>query len=350
MNNQPFFSIGLPVYNSSKWVGECIDSILNQNFDDFEIICVDDGSTDNSLDILNGYAKKDSRIRVISRDNDGPSTARNTLIKASNGKYIYMIDSDDVMCENVLPQVYDIIVKDNYPDVVETGYIKNHTFNGKTNILHYLPEKPYTPQEYATPALTGDEFAVSLWLDNKLSAWASTKFIRNDFITANGIMYQCKYFAREDADFSIRLFRKAKTISIAPFHSFIYFLPREGSISTVFSYKAFKSIICYYIDFFSDLEFWKLSDGIRARVAEKKLQIYADNRDYLISMPHNGKSIAEILKTAEMVEHFAGKEINKLPLPSGQNGIICRLFRLIGIKNTMSLLCRYLKLKGIVKE
>ncbi len=97
MENSPFFSIGIPVYNTAKWVGACIESIQSQDFDDYEIICVDDGSSDDSLAVLDLYAKKDNRIRIVSRENGGPSTARNTVIMHATGRYIYMIDSDDTM-------------------------------------------------------------------------------------------------------------------------------------------------------------------------------------------------------------------------------------------------------------
>ncbi|MBP1554061.1 MAG: glycosyltransferase, partial [Oscillospiraceae bacterium] len=128
MSKSPFFTIGIPVYNMEKWVAACLDSILCQDFADFELICVDDGSRDSSLEILNSYAAKDSRIKVIHKENSGVSLTRNAIHANARGEYIYAIDSDDVMCENVLSAVYDIIVKNNYPDIVQTGCIKN--FNG----------------------------------------------------------------------------------------------------------------------------------------------------------------------------------------------------------------------------
>jgi len=94
----PLVSIIVPVYNSSKYLHECLDSIVNQTFKDIEVICVNDGSTDNSLDILNEYALKDERLRVISKDNSGSgsvATARNMGFDYSNGKYVQWLDSDD---------------------------------------------------------------------------------------------------------------------------------------------------------------------------------------------------------------------------------------------------------------
>ena len=350
MNKQPFFTIGIPVYNTAKWVGDCIDSILTQNFDDFELICVDDGSTDNSVEILNSYAAKDSRIKVITRENDGPSTARNCILKEARGVYIYLIDSDDTMCPDVLPQAYAKIIEDNYPDILQLGLTKDHTFKGNRTVYDWMPQAPFTPSEYSDPPLTIEEYAIQMWIDNKVRAEASSKFIRNEFVSRNGIAYQAVYYAREDADFAFRLLRKAKTVSILPISAFVYYLPREGSISTVFSYKTIKSIICHYDDFYNNLEFWDLSDKYRALAESKKAEIYSLYRNYLFELVESGKSKEEIVRTARMVEKLAGRKIKKLPLPKGQSGIICLMFRIIGIENTISLLYTYLKSKGVIKN
>jgi len=345
MNNQPFFTIGIPVYNTGKWVGACIDSIYAQKFDDFELICVDDGSHDNSLQVLQQYEANDERIKIISRDNGGPSTARNSIIKAARGKYIYMIDSDDTMCENVLWQAYNKIAEDDYPDILQLGLLKNHY----STIREWMPTAPFSPQEYGLRDDQRDEFTLNLWLDNKIRAEASSKFIRSDFLTSSGIMYHSTYCQREDGDFAVRLTRKAKTISILPIHSFTYYLPREGSLSTTFSYKSYKSVISYYRDFFEELEFWDVSDDMRKRLDAEKARQFTEHRDYLLMIFDGSKSRAEILAEAAMVERLAGDYIKSLPLPKGKNGIIFFICRIIGIEKTMNLLYSFLKLKGIVK-
>ena len=93
----PAVSVVIPVYNVAPWLGECLDSIRNQTLDDIEIICIDDGSTDDSADILQRYASADSRIRVIRQDNSGISETRNVGVRASSGKYLFFMDSDDVL-------------------------------------------------------------------------------------------------------------------------------------------------------------------------------------------------------------------------------------------------------------
>lgn len=90
-------SVIIPVYNTGEYLRNCLDSIINQTFKDFEIICMNDGSTDNSLEILEEYQKLDSRIKVFSQDNQGQGAARNNALKHVSGKYTYFMDSDDTL-------------------------------------------------------------------------------------------------------------------------------------------------------------------------------------------------------------------------------------------------------------
>ena len=89
----PKVSVIIPVYNTEKYLEECLNSVENQTLEDIEIICVNDGSTDKSLEILNNHANKDSRIKVISQENGGLSHARNTGMKIAKGEYITFLDS-----------------------------------------------------------------------------------------------------------------------------------------------------------------------------------------------------------------------------------------------------------------
>ncbi|MBE6501043.1 MAG: glycosyltransferase [Methanobrevibacter thaueri] len=88
-------SVVIPVYNVEKYLKECLDSVCNQTLENIEIICVNDGSTDSSLDILNDYAERDGRIKIISQSNRGLGASRNTGLREASGKYVYFLDSDD---------------------------------------------------------------------------------------------------------------------------------------------------------------------------------------------------------------------------------------------------------------
>ena len=119
-------SVIMPIYNSEKYLKEAIDSVLNQSFKDFELICINDGSTDNSPEILENYRKKDKRIKIINQKNQGLSAARNKGLKNSNGEYIYFIDSDDYISKNTLKELYQN-ARINDSDIV---LYKKARFNG----------------------------------------------------------------------------------------------------------------------------------------------------------------------------------------------------------------------------
>ena len=117
----PKVSVIIPVYNTQPWLRECLDSVLCQTLGDFEVICVDDGSTDQSGSILQDYAAKDSRFHILSQSNKGQSAARNAGLKVARGEYVYFLDSDDYIepdlletaCQEMDSKNLDIVFFDN---------------------------------------------------------------------------------------------------------------------------------------------------------------------------------------------------------------------------------------------
>jgi len=114
-------SIIIPVYNTEKYLKRCLESIINQTYTNLEIICINDGSKDNSLQIINEYKKKDNRIVIIDKVNQGVSEARNDGIKLSSGEYIVFVDADDYVELSMISTLYDTMKKYNV-DVVKTSY------------------------------------------------------------------------------------------------------------------------------------------------------------------------------------------------------------------------------------
>lgn len=107
MQNQNFISVIVPVYNVKPYLSECVSSILNQKYDNFELFLVDDGSTDGSGKLCDKLAENDRRIKVIHKKNGGLSSARNAGVEAAEGEYICFIDSDDMVSENYLEVLYE---------------------------------------------------------------------------------------------------------------------------------------------------------------------------------------------------------------------------------------------------
>lgn len=140
-------SIIVPVYNASKVLERCVSSICNQDYKNIEIILVNDGSKDNSLEIANKLASKDNRIKVITQENGGVSSARNTGIKNSKGTYIGFVDADDWIGKNMYSSMYSTLkqkesdlVLCNYTQVYDKKFVKRDEFIDIDKSSHRLKE------------------------------------------------------------------------------------------------------------------------------------------------------------------------------------------------------------------
>lgn len=140
----PKISIIIPSFNEEKHISRCLDSVLNQTFTDFEVLCVDDGSTDKTYEIIEAYSKKDSRIIPLKNPDKGVSSARNFGIDNSSGEYIGFVDSDDF----IQPQMYEFLyraVTENNCDFSVCRYKKSTEFIKKT--FEYKSEK-FDPEKF----------------------------------------------------------------------------------------------------------------------------------------------------------------------------------------------------------
>ena len=114
-------SVIVPVYNAEKYLSRCIDSILNQTYKNFELILINDGSKDNSIEILRKYENIDDRIKVIDNSNNGVSKTRNIGVRLAEGEYIQFIDSDDFIDKNMFEYAINVMEQEN-ADLVMTGF------------------------------------------------------------------------------------------------------------------------------------------------------------------------------------------------------------------------------------
>lgn len=122
--NEKLISVIVPIYNVEKYIGKCLTSIQNQTYTNIEIICVDDGSPDRSMEICEAVAAKDSRIQIIKKDkNSGQSVTRNIGMKAARGEYISFVDSDDWIAPNHIEILYELIEK-NDADIAQGSFLK----------------------------------------------------------------------------------------------------------------------------------------------------------------------------------------------------------------------------------
>ena len=233
-------SIIIPIYNSEKFLDNCLKSIQNQTFKNFEVIMINDGSTDNSLAIINQYAEKDNRFYVISQKNEGVCVARNQGIKLSTGKYILFVDSDDSLEEHALEYLVQIIEKEKV-DLVRTNfyYINNDTIKPNDESLSYKGKITLT-QEMKKNLI----FEI---LDAKLNCFLWALFIKKSLITQNHIYFGKDLYVHQDIDYYISLLNHASSIYFSDIITYCYFLNQNGSKHLKYYERNIHSILALYL-------------------------------------------------------------------------------------------------------
>lgn len=213
------FSIVVPVYKVERYLNDCIDSILNQLFTDYELILVDDGSPDNCPQICDDYSQKDNRIKVIHQQNAGLAAARNAGIKIASGEYVICVDSDDYLAyRNVLSHIAEKTAAG--VDVVLYGFRKLYESNNSLG-------------EEVVPILPGEadtEVMLSIVLgSNTYCGTAWTKAVRLSVLRDNGIEFRPGMIS-EDIDWYLHLLCFAK-VYMSTNEAAIIYRQRPGSIS-----------------------------------------------------------------------------------------------------------------------
>ena len=179
----PRLSIIIPIFNAEKYLDELLTSILSQSFTDFEVICVDDGSKDNSLNILKKYKKNDPRIKIIEQKNQGAGTARNKGITISKGEYLHFVDADDSLFQDAYSKLFDFVNKHHNPNIIR--------FRGKA----YTINNKYFPSYYETNNIYQEFLNKKLDIKNNLNhiiqlpvvPWLG--IIKREFVINNNLMF-----------------------------------------------------------------------------------------------------------------------------------------------------------------
>ncbi|MEE0942222.1 MAG: glycosyltransferase [Methanobrevibacter sp.] len=217
-------SIIIPVYNVENYLKQCLDSILSQDFDDFEVICVNDGSADNSLEILKNYAQKDSRVKVISQSNNGPGNARNIGLAHAKGEYVLFVDSDDYLSTNSLSQIYNN-AKSNQSDLVLFDFYQWDKLNDKCDNLGCHLDTTFD-KDFNNFTFTYREIKKHV-LNSFFNCWF--KFYKKSFLDKFNIVFPENIFY-EDVLFHVKSILLAESISFLPNYFYNYRLSNQNSI------------------------------------------------------------------------------------------------------------------------
>ena len=212
MSSEPLVSLIIPVYNVEAYLRECLDSVINQTYFNLEIIIVNDGSTDGSLNIIEEYSLKDERIRVITQKNGGLSSARNTGLDAANGLYVGFIDSDDVVHSSFVKCLTDAISEQNV-NIVVCDFCSEH--------------KSLAKADDGTVILSSNDAVSGLLDDYGYKCFAWNKLYRKELFTDERFPVGKIY---EDIKIMYRLFARVSTIAYVK-QPLYYYRQRSNSMT-----------------------------------------------------------------------------------------------------------------------
>lgn len=240
MKSLPKVSVIIPVYNVAPFLKQCLNSVLFQSLKEIEIICINDGSTDTSLQILKQYAQKDARIHLINQHNQGVSIARNNGIAKASGEYIYCLDSDDYIAQDALEKMY-AIAKENKLDMLHfTAQLVDKKGNEiETPSLFRLDVLPEGKEGVVLSAKDCYDFVFSLAINMGLSLFKRAFLQKNKILFPKGICF-------EDNPFFFKALLSAKRILFLK-KPFYFYRISENSITGAKDLRQYDLIKAYRI-------------------------------------------------------------------------------------------------------
>lgn len=310
-DNNELISIVIPVYNGEKYIERCLESIINQTYQNYEVLVIDDGSNDNTAQIVDQYVCNYKRFKYIYQQNSGVSSARNLGIKESKGKYITFIDSDDWVESEYVSVLIDTIKKYNVP-ICYCGfnkYIKGKLIKSirNNNDYEHFSYKDFIPDGYY--------FYGSCW---------SGMFDRTCFDT---ILFPDDISYGEDLITIAKIIKKVNSISFIHIPLYNYEYKHEGSLSgnELFNIKKLDKIktICSAIDIFNESD--KGKRILQGRLAEAAIQMLIhfyyddnlseDNKQHLLSIYKNNYGFMDFLDAKGYIKYTALYMFPKIFIP-----------------------------------
>lgn len=219
-NKNPLVSVVIPVFNAEKYLPECLDSLATQTLDNMEIVCIDDGSTDNSANIIKEYQKKYKTIRYVYQENQGLGGARNAGIRNAKGKYIGFVDADDFVDKNMFKVLYDM-AEESKSEIAMCNLMFEPNDSDTKKHLWYKPYKG---------VIDGD------FLDRNIQPW--NKIILRDLIDRTNF----EFFPKNGDDMLIVLMINAKGI-ISTDEKFYHYRVGHSTMSNTFKTESFVNFL-----------------------------------------------------------------------------------------------------------
>lgn len=231
----PLLSIIVPVYNVAPYLKEGLDSVLSQSVQDIEVICINDGSTDSSLSILNDYALNDKRVKVLSQTNRGVSVARNVGIEKASGEFITFFDPDDIVLSNMYERMLDKCLSYH----LDTIICAFKTTQSDAPVIHdFMRDQVVSPVELISHCTN--------WHSSSALCFSWRMVFRTELIKINGIKYHPDISIGEDALFNLTVLFHSRNTYYLPEPLYCYRMNEISAMSAKFKPNLERSLALQY--------------------------------------------------------------------------------------------------------
>lgn len=310
---KPLLTVVIPVYNVEKYLKRCVESVLVQGWHNYDILLVDDGSTDSSPQICDDYVKAYDFISVIHKENGGPSEARNTGILHAKGEYVYFPDSDDWL----EPQTFKELA-----EVLESQEFELVSFNRE---FVKGEEDAIVSDPLATQVFEGKDAFIQMLKHSYITGFANDKIYKKSLFIDNNISFpKGKYY--EDLGTNYKLFLSAKKVFATNQKYYHYLIDNPDSITQSWNEKKFKDMFEFYKEVF-------YSDFVRSQLNQEELHIsqlyYVNGLTHILASLYKAKlhkHYSEI--TSEVKQELEKNKMTCSEVKSIPNRIKYLLYRL----------------------
>lgn len=322
---KPAISIIVPIYNMEAYLARCLDSLMKQTLNNIEIIAVNDGSTDNSLGILEKYAGKDKRIKIINQPNSGVSAARNKGIQKAVGKFIGFVDPDDWVDRNMYESLLAQAMENN-AEVVMCSYLREFGTHSKAKVFDVPERVIYTGGEVNEKVVRRLIGPLKEEVRNPelLDAWGTvwSKLYRADLVKTNGVLFTDLQIigTNEDSLFNIQVLYHANTFVFINEPYYHYWRVNAASVTSGYKPNLMEQWLNLYRLIEQFLEEKKLQEPYYTALNNRKCMNIMGLGLNTISQNHQSSALIKIKKLKAIVNHdqmkrsFQELELSSFPI------------------------------------
>lgn len=328
------YSVIIPVYNVEKYINRCLKSVISQNYNDLEIIVIDNGSTDRSGSICDSYANEYANISVYHIENHGVGSARNFGLSKARGEFIYFVDSDDYLVGNLFAEFEDKLAPDL--DLLVFSYYNSF----EQDMTERNRTKKSLPYSGSYDKYNFSKIFKDLFLSDMLyTVW--NKFYRREFLIENDISFE-KYELGEDVRFNLNVYRNVNKVYLSQDSYYVYVIGRKGSAMSGYNPKRLQYQLQELKLVDSLLKDWHIDSSNLDNIVKARIlmsNIYNISKQKL-AVTKKVKLVKEICKSKDMADFI--RNDSSLLNPLIKMLLRCRMYIVLIYLKKMQMLLQHL--------